>query len=145
MHLAISLLLLSSLGLILWVVRRAAQVDRTAPTDPQWYDVKLFHDAAAILDDEDMRALLDTCTEEEELDSGMELRAWTMAALLKDAPNSLHNPVARKTSTELAHALESLLERLENHAGREALEKAIARTDAAYLAYRSYFYDLTGE
>ena len=142
--------------------------DSEAPTDPNWYDIKHFTEAAEIIDDEDMRTLLDECLGAGTLDSGMTMRAWAMIGYFRDAPNSLHNPVARSTSLELAAALEHLLDMLDRlddneaaptshttedatahntdeNTGTSPLQAAVARADAAYLAYRSYFYDLIGE
>lgn len=145
MHLTIAILLLATLGLIFAVLRRAAIVDRDAPTDPNWYDVRHFKEAAAIIDDEDMRTLLDESLERGAVDAGLMVRGWALVGYLNDAPNSLHHPTARSTSNELSQALEALLDRLEGHADTESLHAAVARTDAAYLAYRSHFYNLTGE
>lgn len=145
MHVTISLLLFITLGLIYGVIRRAMLIDREAPTDPGWYDIRHFHEAADIIDDEDMRTLLDECLTDGTLDTGMTIRAWALIGYFNDGPNSLHNPIARSTSKELAGALEDLLERIEGHADRESIAKAVERADAAYLAYRSYFYDLLGE
>jgi len=171
MHLTILLLVFSMLFLVYGVVKSAQERDREAPTDPNWYDIKHFTEAAEIIDDEDMRTLLDECLNAGSLDSGMTMRAWAMISYFRDAPNSLHNPVARSTSLELAAALEHLLDKLDgldrlesneplpmHHTTEEAtvhstagttgtspLQAAVARVDAAYLAYRSYFYDLIGE
>jgi hypothetical protein len=174
MHLTILLLVFSMLFLVYGVVKSAQERDRDAPTDPNWYDIKHFTEAAEIIDDEDMRTLLDECLGAGTLDSGMTMRARAMISYFRDAPNSLHNPVARSTSLELAAALEHLLDKLDgldgldglenneplpmHHIAEEAtaqsaegttgtspLQAAVARVDAAYLAYRSYFYDLIGE
>ncbi len=168
MHLTILLLVFSMLFLVYGVVKSAQERDREAPTDPNWYDIKHFTEAAEIIDDEDMRTLLDECLNAGSLDSGMTMRAWAMISYFRDAPNSLHNPVARSTSLELAAALEHLLDVLDmlendepaqtDHTTEEAtaqstegttgtspLQAAVGRVDAAYLAYRSYFYDLIGE
>lgn len=145
MHLTILLLVFSMLFLVFAVLKKAEENDRDAPTDPNWYDIKHFREAADIIDDEDMRSMLDACLEDGKLDSGMTMRAWAMIGYLQDAPNSLHNPVARSTSLKLATSLENLLERLETGADRESINIVVARADEAYLAYRSYFYDLIGE
>ncbi len=145
MQLTIGLLLVVTLGLIYGVIRRAMQIDNEAPTDPDWYDIRHFREAAGIIDDLDMRELLDECLAHGSLDSGMTIRAWAMTSYLNDAPNSLHNPTARTTSNQLATALEALLERLEGKADRESITSAVQRVDAAYVAYRSHFYDLLGE
>lgn len=171
MHLTILLLVFSMLFLVYGVVKSAQERDREAPTDPNWYDIKHFTEAAEIIDDEDMRTLLDECLGAGTLDSGMTMRARAMISYFRDAPNSLHNPVARSTSLELAAALEHLLDKLdrldglenneplpmhhiaeeataqsaEGTTGTSSLQAAVARVDAAYLAYRSYFYDLIGE
>jgi len=180
MHLTILLLVFSMLFLVYGVVKSAQERDREAPTDPNWYDIKHFTEAAEIIDDEDMRTLLDESLNAGSLDSGMTMRAWAMISYFRDAPNSLHNPVARSTSLELAAALEHLLDKLdrldgldgldrpdrlesneplpthhtaekataqsaEGTTGTSPLQAAVARVDAAYLAYRSYFYDLIGE
>ena len=110
MHLTILLLVFSMLFLVYGVVKSAQERDREAPTDPNWYDIKHFTEAAEIIDDEDMRTLLDECLNAGSLDSGMTMRAWAMISYFRDAPNSLHNPVARSTSLELAAALEHLLD-----------------------------------
>lgn len=183
MHLTILLLVFSMLFLVYGVVKSAQERDREAPTDPNWYDIKHFTEAAEIIDDEDMRTLLDECLGAGTLDSGMTMRERAMISYFRDAPNSLHNPVARSTSLELAAALEHLLDKLdrldgldgldgldrldrlesneplpmhrtaeeataqsaEGTTGTSPLQAAVARVDAAYLAYRSYFYDLIGE
>jgi hypothetical protein len=86
MHLTILLLVFSMLFLVYGVVKSAQERDREAPTDPNWYDIKHFTEAAEIIDDEDMRTLLDESLNAGSLDSGMTMRAWHEAPALSLPP-----------------------------------------------------------
>ncbi len=146
MHLLLVLFFLIMAVLLITASRRNHIPASGGSDDPFWFDIRYFQEGLAILDDEEVRTLLDSCLRDGDLDAAMILRTGALVNHLRSAPNSLHSPAARRVALALAEALEMLLHAL---AGEKetlpAIREAVAAADAAYLTYRSFFYTLTGE
>jgi len=112
-------------------------------TQEDWYDIQHFMENLSLLSDHDMRDLLDELLEKKECSMELRMKANDFILRFQNAQNSFHNPQAKLLLQNLCVRMNRLLGM--DPSSDTDWQNAIEQTDKAYVAYRSHFYNLTGQ
>lgn len=133
------------IGAALYLRRIKQQRHNNIPgveTRAEWYDIQHFHEVQRIMSDHDMRDLLDEYIASKECSLALRMKTNDLILHYQHTRNSL-SPQVRLLLQNLQVTLERLINK---QPGSEAeWENAIAQADSAYRAYRTHYFELTGE